>query len=136
METKRAITFVVMVTIFASFATGCTMGPAEITDVVICKSVDSDSKPVNPATVFPLGTNVIYASVKVNNMSTEDKITVKWNYLETGEELSTAEFTTEESGSGYVGFSLTIEGSFPAGRYNAVVYLNGEEVKTTEFSVE
>jgi hypothetical protein len=136
METKRAITFVVMVTIFASFATGCTMGPAEITDVVICKSVDSDSKPVNPATVFPLGTNVIYASVKVNNMSTEDKITVKWNYLETGEEIHTIDITTEEPGPGYKSAGLTIEGSFPAGKYNVIVYLNGEDVKTTEFSVE
>ncbi|MDD3819096.1 MAG: hypothetical protein PHG41_04625 [Actinomycetota bacterium] len=136
MKTKVIIFSIIMTIVFMSLATGCTGGPVEITDVVMCKDLDSNYGPVDPTTVFPLGTDVINASVKVNNMSTEDKITVKWNYLETGNELNTAEFTTEEPGSGYVGFSLTIEGNFPAGRYNAVVYLNGEEVKTVEFSVE
>jgi len=135
-KTRVIIFSIIMTIVFMSLATGCTGGPVEITDVVMCKDLDSNYEPVDPATAFPLGTDTIHVSVKVNNMSTEDKITVKWNYLETGKELSATEFTTEKPGSGYIDFSLTSEGGFPAGRYNAVVYLNGEEVKTVEFSVE
>lgn len=69
-------------------------------------------------------------------MTPEDKITTKWNYLETGEEISTTDFTTEEAGSGYVSFNLTIDQGFQLGRYNAMVYLNNELIETVEFSVE
>jgi hypothetical protein len=136
MKTKIAIISIVTAVIFALLTVSCAMGPVEITDVVMCKSVDSNYNPVDPTTVFPSGTTDIYAVVKIKNMTPEDKITVKWNYLETGEEANTTEFTTDESFSGNVSFSLTIEEGFPAGNYNAVVYLNGEEFKTLEFSVE
>ena len=112
------------------------MGPVEVESVTVCKSVDSDQAPVDPTNIFSSGTRVVYVSVKINNMTTEDKLTTKWNYLETGEEAGTADITTEEPGSGYVGFNLTIDQGFPSGRYNAVVYLNNEVVKTAEFSVE
>jgi len=78
--------------------------------------------PVEPTDTFPSGTQVVYISVKINNMTIEDKITTKWNYLETGEEINTTDFNTEESGSGYVGFNLTIDQGFPSGRHNAIVY--------------
>jgi hypothetical protein len=136
MKTKIATTLVVTAILFTLLTIGCAMGPVEITDVILCKSVDSDYNPIDPTTAFPSGTTDVYAIVKIKNMKPEDKITVKWNYLETGEEANTTEFTTEEPVSGNVCFTLTIEEGFPAGKYNAVVYLNGEEVKTVEFSVE
>lgn len=136
MKTKVAILTLITALVFTLLAVGCATGPIEITEVVTCKNVDSEYKPVEPGTVFPSGTDTIYVSVKINNMTTEDKITTKWNYLETGEEINTTDFTSEESGSGYIGFSLTVEGGFPSGRYKSVVYLNNEEAKTVEFSVE
>jgi hypothetical protein len=136
MKNKVAIISIIMSIVFLSLATGCARGPVEVTDVVICKSVDSDYNPIGSTTVFPSGTDIIYVVVKIKNMTTEDKITVERNYLETGEEVNTAEFTTDKSVSGNVCFPLTIEEGFPAGNYNAVVYLNDEEVKTVEFSVE
>jgi len=136
MKTKLTITILITAFVSAALIGGCAPGPVEIEEVITCKNVDSESKPLEPATVFPSGTNVIYVSVKIKNMTTEDKITTKWNYLETGQEINTSDFTTDTPGSGYIGFSLTTEGAFPSGRYNAVVYLNGEEVKTVEFLVE
>jgi hypothetical protein len=111
-------------------------GPVEVEDVIVCKNVDSSYKPVEPTDTFPSGTKVMYISVKIKNMTTKDKLTVKWNYLESGEEINTTDFTTDKPGSGYVSFNLTTDQSFPSGRYNAVVYLNNKLVKTVEFSVE
>jgi len=113
-----------------------TLGPVEIEEVTVCKDVDSSAKPVEPTDTFPSGTRVVYVSVKFNNMTPEDKITTKWNYLETGEEINTADLTTEKSGSGYFGFNLTIDQGFPSGRYTAMVYLNNELIETVEFLVE
>ena len=135
MKTKAVISTLIAAFVFASFI-GCTLGPVEIEEIVVCKNVDDTYKPVEPMDTFPSGTQVVYVSVKINNMTPEDKITTKWNYLETGEEISTTDFTTEEAGSGYVSFNLTIDQGFQLGRYNAMVYLNNELIETVEFSVE
>ena len=135
MKTKIVISTLIAAFVFASFI-GCTLGPVEIEEIVVCRNVDDTYKPVEPMDTFPSGTQAIYISVKINNMALEDKITTKWNYLETGEEISTTDFTTDKSGSGYVGFNLTIDQGFPSGRYNAMVYLNNELIETVEFSVE
>jgi len=111
-------------------------GPVRVEEITVCKDVDTDYSPIDPTDNFPSGTSIIYVSVKINNMAREDKLTIKWNYLEAGEEINTSDFQTDTPGSGYVGFSLTIEGAFPAGRYSATVYLNNEEQETVEFSVE
>lgn len=135
MKTKIVISTLIAAFVLASFI-GCTLGPVEIEEIVVCKNVDDTYKPVEPMDTFPLGTQVVYVSVKINNMTTEDKLTTKWNYLETGEEISTTDFTTEEAGSGYVSFNLTIDQGFQSGGYNAMVYLNNELIETVEFSVE
>ena len=135
MKTKIVISTLIAAFVFASFI-GCTLGPVEIEEIVVCRNVDDTYKPVEPMDTFPSGTQVVYVSVKINNMALEDKITTKWNYLETGEEISTTDFTTEEAGSGYISFNLTIDQGFPSGRYNAMVYLNNELIETVEFSVE
>ncbi len=136
MKTKATIFTLTIALVFALLVGGCALGPVEIESVTTCKNVDSDYKPVDPTTAFPSGTQIVYASVKIKNMSTEDKITTKWNYLESGEEINTTDFTTDTPGSGYIGFSLTVEGGFPSGRYNVAVYLNNELIETVDFSVE
>ena len=135
MKTKIVIYTLILAFVFASFI-GCTLGPVEIEEIVVCKNVDDTGKPIEPMDTFPSGTQIVHVSIKINNMTSEDKITTKWNYLETVEEIDTADFTTEESGSGYVSFNLTMDPSFQSGRYNVVVYLNNELIETVEFSVE
>ena len=135
MKAKIIISALTIAFIFASLI-GCTLGPVEIEEITVCKNVDSDYAPVDPTDVFPSDTWVIYVSVKINNMTPEDKLTTTWNYLETGEEINTTDFTTEESGSGYIGFNLTIDQGFPPGKYNAIIYLNDELIETVEFSVQ
>ena len=151
MKTKAVIFTLITVFVFASLI-GCTpvktvtkkitsiientLGPVEIEEIVVCKNVDDTYKPVEPMDTFPSGIQAIYISVKINNITPEDKITTKLNYLETEEEISTTDVTTDKSGSGYVCFNLTNDQGFQSGRYNAMVYLNNELIKTVEFSVE
>ncbi|MBC8388923.1 MAG: hypothetical protein H8E13_12850 [Actinobacteria bacterium] len=135
MKTKIVISTLIAAFVFASFI-GCTLGPVEIEEIVVCKNVDDTYKPVEPMDTFPSGTQDIYISVKINNMTLKDKITTKLNYLETGEEISTTDITTDKSGSGYMCFNLTNDQGFQSGRYNAMVYLNNELIETVEFSVE
>ena len=135
MKAKITISALIAAFVLASLI-GCAAGPVEIEEITVCKNVDSDYAPVDPIDVFPSDTWVIYVSVKINNMTPEDKLSITWNYLETGEEINTTDFTTEESGSGYIGFNLTIDQGFPSGKYNAMIYLNDELVETVEFSVQ
>ncbi|MBU4482693.1 MAG: hypothetical protein L6305_02150 [Actinomycetia bacterium] len=135
MKIKIVIPALIAAFVFASFI-GCTLGPVEIEEIVICKNVDDTYKPVEPMDTFPSGTQAIYISVKINYITPEDKITTKWYYLETGEEINTADFAAEKSGSGYHAFRFICDKGFSSGRYNAMVYLNNELIETVEFSVE
>lgn len=149
---KARILVIILIILFAfPLITGCTKdiaqikekmqntfskGPVSVEETTICKKVDKNNAPIEPTTTFPSGTTAIYLSVEVKNFTPKDKLTVTWNYLETGEEINTSEFTTEQSGSGYIGFNITIAEGFPSGKYNAKVYLNDELIETKEFSVK
>ena len=138
-ENMRAKTLLIIALVIAMISisfTGCTPEPVSIESIILSKDIGPDSVPVDPATEFKSGTSIIYISVKVNNMTPEDKLTVEWNYLETGDEINTSDFTTEETGSGYIGFNIKVDQGFPTGNYNVLVYLNDELYETLEFSVK
>ena len=136
MRTKTLLIIATVITIISICFMGCTPEPVSIESIILSKDIGPDSVPVDPATEFKSGTSIIYISVKVNNMTPEDKLTVEWNYLETGDEISTTDFITEEAGSGYVGFNIIkMDQGFPTGNYNVLVYLNDELYETLEFSV-
>ena len=111
-------------------------GPALIEEAAICEKVDDDSAPVNTTNIFPSDTKAIYLSVKVKDFTPEDKLSVTWNYLETGTKINTQEFTTNKSGSGYIGFNIKIAEGLPSGKYSTEIYLNDELVETIKFSVK
>ena len=114
--------------------TGCTPEPISIESIILSKDIGPDSVPVDPATEFKSGTSIIYISVKVNNMTPEDKLTVEWNYLESGDEIGT-QTTTGETGSGYIAFNMKVGQGFLKGSYNVLVFLNDELYETLEFSI-
>jgi hypothetical protein len=138
-ENMRAKTLLIIALVLAMISisfTGCTPEPVSIESIILSKDIGPDSVPVDPATEFKSGTSIIYISVKVNNMTPEDKLAVEWNYLETGDEIRT-QTTTGETGSGYIGFKLiNVDQGFPTGNYNVLVYLNDELYETLEFSVK
>ena len=125
-----------LIVIILLFLLGCAPQPFSIESVTISKDVGEDFAPIDPMNDFPAGTSLIYISVKVNNMTPEDKLSVTWNYLETGDEINTTDFSPDETGSGYIGFNITVDQGFPTGDYNALVYVNDEIYETIEFSVK
>jgi hypothetical protein len=127
---------VITVVCFAYLAVGCAMGPASVDDVVVAESLDDAYKPVNPVDSYPAGTTLFSISVKVSNLKTENKLEVKWFYKDTGEQVNVTEYTEEKAGSGYIGFTLEYPDGFPAGTYYAETYLDGQLIKTVEWSVK
>lgn len=126
--------FFVLLTIF--LFPGCGKEPVSIESITLSQDVDESYAPIDPNEVFKPGTSTVYVSVKINNMTPEDKLTAAWYYMETGEELNTTDYTPESTGSGYIGFSIKSADSFPSGNYSVEIYLNDELYETKSFSVE
>jgi hypothetical protein len=123
---------------------GCTVSVSvtpskslSVSDAVTCKSLDSDKKPVDITNTFDAGVKGIYLSLVIHNFTTKDKITVKWNYLDTNEVVNTIDFTSpQDLEANYLGFSISFDQGFPAGKYNAEIYLNDKLTETVNFSVK
>ena len=135
MKIKTVISALILAFVFASFI-GCTPGPVEIEEITICKDVDSNYKPVDSTYVFPPETTAVCLTIKVNNFTPENKLSVTLIYLETNNEIAKKETVPEKSGSGYHAFKFKYNQGFPSGKYNAMIYLNNELAETVEFSVE
>jgi hypothetical protein len=132
----RFILPVLITMIILLFASGCEQEPFSVESVDISKGIGEDFAPIDIMDEFPAGISIIYISVKVINMTPEDKLSVNWNYLETGDEINTTDFSPEETGSGYIGFNITVDQGFPTGDYNVLVYVNDELYETVEFLVK
>ena len=131
---------IILIVIFASVAwllslTGCS-NPPEVEDAVVCKNIDSNYAPIDPTDIFPSGTNGIHISIKFKNFTNKDSLKVVWKYVETGEDISTQEFSPQESGSGYHSFNIRVAEGFPSGRYNVKLYFNGNLYKSSDFTVQ
>lgn len=111
-------------------------GPSEVEDAVVCKNIDSNYAPIDPTDIFPSGTNEIHMSIKFKNFTNNDSLKVVWKYVETGEDISTQEFSPQESGSGYHSFNIKIAEGFPPGRYNVKLYFNGNLFISSDFTVQ
>lgn len=132
----KAVLAILLGIILLLFISGCGSRVFSIGSVDISRDIGEDFAPVDIMDEFPASTSIIYISVKVANMTPEDSLTVTWNYLETGDEINTTEFSPQETGSGYIGFNVMVEEGFPAGNYNALVYVNDQLYETVEFTVE
>jgi hypothetical protein len=111
-------------------------GPSEVKDAIVCKNIDSNYAPIDPTDIFPSGTNEIHISIKFKNFTNKDSLKVVWKYIETGEDISTQEFSPKESGSGYHSFNIKFAEGFPSGRYNVKLYFNGNLYKSSDFTVQ
>ena len=129
---------VVTAVCIAYLAVGCAVGPASIDDVIVAESLDAAYKPVNPVDSYPAGTTLFSISVKVLNLRPENNILVKWFYEGQEKVLSETSYSLDKgkAGSGYLGFTLETSNGFPAGTYYVEAYLDGQLIKTVEWSVK
>jgi len=112
-----------------------------ISDATLATAVDSDSKPLNPSNTFPVSTENIYVSLKLNNAPSNTQVTGKLVYLG-GEAASMANstlFNQTLSGQGTKYLSFAIKpppGGFPQGNYQASLSANGQELASLPFTVQ
>ena len=132
----RLLLFALIIIISSLLLIGCSQEPVSIESITMSRDIGEDFVPVNPTDEFASGTSIIYISVKVKNMTPEDKLTVVWNYLETGVEISVTDLFLDKRGSGFQCFPLKSAQGFPSGNYNALIYLNGELYETLKFLVK
>lgn len=139
MRIKKLLIIASAIGVISLCIIGCTPEPVLIESITLSKGIGPDFAPVEPIKDFPSGISELFISIKVNNMTVEDKITVVWNYLETNHELATQDSKEGISGSsGYISFSLKPKNdtSFPSGNYNVLVYLDDQLYETVDFSVK
>jgi len=127
---------ILIIAVLLSLVFGCEPEPFSVESVTLSKDISEDFTPVDPTDEFSEGTSIIYISVKVNNMTPDDKITITLNYLETDIEIYTTDFSPDRTGSGYQGFELVRDSGYPTGSYTAVLYVNDVLYETIEFSVK
>lgn len=111
-----------------------TSTPPAIGEVVVAKSLAADYKPIDPTSVYTSDNTVINISVEVQNVVVGSVVTVK--YKLNGEDYEMLTTTADKDGSGYYGFSLTIESGILPGDYVADVYLDNQLAKTVTFRAE
>jgi len=132
----RSLLLALTVIVLSLFLIGCSQEPVSIESITMSRDIGEDFVPIDPTNEFASGTSIVYISIKVENMTPEDKLTVVWNYLETGKEISTTDLFQDKKYSGFQCFTLKYAQGFPSGDYNALVYLNDELYETVEFSVK
>jgi len=112
-----------------------------ISDATLASAVDSDSKPLNPANTFPVNTENIYVSLKLNNAPANTQVTGKLTYLggEAAGMANSTLFNQTLTGQGTKYLSFAIKpppGGFPQGNYQASLSANGQELASLPFTVQ
>ncbi|MCD4669597.1 MAG: hypothetical protein K8S14_04055, partial [Actinomycetia bacterium] len=102
----RPLLFALVIIVLSLFLIGCSQEPVSIESITMSRHIGEDFSPVDPTDEFASGTSTIYISIKVKNMTPEDKLTVVWNYLETGTEISITDLFLDKRGSGFQCFPL------------------------------
>jgi len=134
MRDRRAFLSVLLVIAVLGFGIlACTGGgEPSVDEAVTARSLDDEYKPVEETTEF-YPDETFYCSAEVSNLEKGAKVKAEWFF---GEEfLGEYTYTAEEGGSGYVGFNLTPEETWPMGDYKVEVYLEEELARTVTFSV-
>jgi len=137
MRNKLILATLIVFFIFITLS-GCTASDTlYISDAATCKNLDSDMKPIDKTDTFQAGTTDIYLTLIIHNLTPDDRLSVKWNYLDTSEEINNTDFTSPETlDANYIGFNISWPDGFPIGKYNAEIYLNDNLTETIEFSVQ
>ncbi|NOZ06420.1 MAG: hypothetical protein GXP41_08745 [Chloroflexi bacterium] len=124
-----AILLLILVTLACSIGGG---GSPAIGKVAVATALDKDYKAVSTTETYT-PTQTFHLSVQVSNLEKGSALLTKWYQ---GDKLvKEYPYSAEDSGSGYVGFSLTPKETWPIGKYRAEVYLGDELAQTVQFSV-
>jgi hypothetical protein len=130
---------------------GANLTNGVVSEITMSTSVDSNNRPVNPTTVFPIDAVGFYCSFKLSGFPVGAKLEAQWIYVGgdteaeaiTGKnyvaETQTATITTEGQGYTYTVYTRGgIAGyeNWPKGDYKVVINVDGQEKASTYFKVQ
>ena len=115
---------------------------SSISNVALTTAVDITGKPTrNPGQVFGIDDQNIYASITYTNIPRQINLEGRWIYL--GDSRTIDRFQKSISGSGSFAFNIDsrVHSWIPTrkwvvGKYMLEIYLDGEKIKETPFSIK
>jgi len=115
-------------------ATSTPASAITVASVDLGRSVGTDRHVIEETQSFRPN-DVIYASVQTSGTAPNTTLQVKWTYQD-GQVVDETSQTITTTGDEATEFHISKPGGWPAGKYKAEVYLNGQLVQTKEFEVK
>ena len=112
-----------------------------LTEAAMASEVDSLDVPTKTASLFKDDISTIYCTARLSNAPPNTEIRAEWIYVggERSDLLNSIlyENSVIESGTSRIKFSQNkrASGGWPLGKYEVVLYLNGERAKVVPFSI-
>ena len=106
----------------------------KITNVDLGRSIGGDKHVTDVTTTFAPN-DVIYASVQTSGAAPNTTLQVKWTYQD-GQVVDETTQTIAPTADEATEFHISKPDGWPAGKYKAEVYLNGQLVHTKDFEVK
>jgi len=107
-------------------------GPPQVEQVVMATALDDGFEAVATTETYT-PTQTFHLSAQVSDLEKGSVLLAKWYGRD--ELIKEYPYTSEDAGSGYVGFSLSPNETWPIGKYSAEVYLGDELAQTVQFTV-
>lgn len=135
---KIFIAAVLMITMFVS-AIGC-INSNPIEQAVMCSSVTKEGEPTLVASTFPPDVEAIYCSVKLSNISNDEKIKGEWYVVKSDEAgLANSLLNTESVAANalYAVFAFVRSDILlPRGDYEVRLYFDNKFIQSVPFKVQ
>jgi len=132
---------IVVLLLLAISFTACEVTTASLSEATMCRSVDSDMRPIDATDIFTTDTPEIFCSVKLSSAPPDTEVKAEWIYVQ-GELEDTGNYLIDDysvtaEGTLYLGFSLTKpEAGWPKGEYKVILYVDGKEKLSVPFTVQ
>jgi hypothetical protein len=132
---------IVVLLLLAISFTACEVTTASLSEATMCRSVDSDMRPIDATDIFATDIPEIFCSVKLSSAPPDTEVKAEWIYVQ-GELEGTENFLIDDysltaEGTLYLGFSLTEpEAGWPKGEYKVILYVDGKEKLSVPFTVQ
>jgi hypothetical protein len=118
----------------ADNATGTSGRGLEVEEIDLGRSLNADKSIGDNTTSFKPN-DTIYVSVKTDGSAPSAQLKARWIYSD-GQVVDESTQTISPTGEARTEFHIVKPDGFPAGKYKAEVYVNGQLAGTKEFEVE
>ncbi len=105
-----------------------------VSDVTLGNTLGADNRIATETGTFR-PTDTIYVSVETNGTAQSTQLTARWTY-EDGQVVDETSRTIAPDGPEVTEFHVSKPDGWPAGDYEVVILLNGQEAERASFSVE